>query len=55
MQSSPMGSFFKFVLGFLVFISVSFGVTFAVNEVAQSQDAQQTAAAALAHMLAPAI
>ncbi len=51
MQPSPVGSFFKFTLGFLVFISVSFGVTFAVNSVAQSKDATQAAAAATAHML----
>lgn len=51
MQPSGVGSFFKFTLGFLVFISVSFGVTFAVNTMAQSKDASQAAAAAMAHML----
>ena len=51
MQLSPVGSFFKYVLGFLVFISVSFGVTFAVNKVAQAKDAAQTASAAFSHML----
>ena len=51
MQPSSVGSFFKFTLGFLVFISVSFGVTFAVNSMAQAKDASQAAAAAITHML----
>jgi hypothetical protein len=45
------GSFFKFALGFLVFISISFGVTYAVNTYASAQDADQAAAAAFAEMV----
>ena len=51
MEDSPVGSFFKFLLGFLVFISVSFGVTFTVNKLAQAKDYSQAAAAAHAHLL----
>ncbi|MCE9541036.1 hypothetical protein K8R03_00565 [Candidatus Kaiserbacteria bacterium] len=51
MQESPVGSFFKFLLGFLVFISVSFGVTFTVNKMAQAKDVSQAAAAARAQAL----
>ncbi len=46
-----VGSFFKFALGFLIFISVSFGVTYAVNTYAAAQDAESQAAAALSAML----
>ena len=43
---APFESFLRFVIGFTVFISVSFGVTYAVNSytVAQQQE-EQTAAA----------
>lgn len=46
MSPSPVGSFLKFVVGFLVFISLSLGLTIAVNDytIAQ-QKSQQTAAA----------
>lgn len=53
MKDSAEGSFFRFVLGFLVFLSVFFGVTIAVNRIAANQEAQQQAAAAQAAMLAP--
>ena len=45
------GSFFRFFIGFVVFLSVSFGVTFAVNVYATKQDAQRQAAAALQALL----
>ena len=48
---SPLSSFFRFLLGFLVFISISFGVTIAVNEYSISQDQAQQTAAALQAML----
>ncbi|HEV3245256.1 MAG TPA: hypothetical protein VG102_02785 [Candidatus Paceibacterota bacterium] len=48
---SPTGSFFRFVIGFLVFISVFFGVTIAVQTISAQQAAQQQAAAAEALML----
>lgn len=51
MRGSPTGSFFKFVVGFFVFIFVFFGVTIAVQRISASQDAAQQAAAAEALML----
>jgi hypothetical protein len=51
MNQSPVGSFLKFVIGFTIFIGVSFGVTFAVQKFAGSQDAAQQQAAAAAAML----
>lgn len=51
MQQSPAGSFARFLAGFLTFISVSFGVTYAVNRQTQAQDARNEAAAARALML----
>jgi hypothetical protein len=48
MQPSPTTSFFKFTIGFLVFISLSFGITYAVNTYTISQEKAQTAAAAQA-------
>lgn len=47
-----MDSFFKFLLGFLIFIGVSFGVTFGVSYYAKQQDAAVQQAAALKAMLA---
>jgi hypothetical protein len=45
MKPSPFGSFAKFTIGFLVFISISLGVTIAVNSYASQQDqSHQTAA-----------
>jgi hypothetical protein len=49
MQESSIDSFFKFFFGFLVFISVSFGVTFTVNKLIVAKDTSQAAAAAWAH------
>ena len=54
MNQQPVSSFFRFALGFLVFITVSFGVTYAVNSYAISQTADQQAAAAVTAMLKPA-
>jgi hypothetical protein len=51
MQPSPTASFFRFVIGFFVFISVFFGVTIAVQKISASESAQQQAAAAEALML----
>jgi hypothetical protein len=51
MQESATGSFFKYLFGFLLFISVSFGVTFTVNTLGQAKDVTQAAAAARALML----
>ncbi len=46
MQPSPAGSFFRFVLGFFVFISLSFGITYAINSYTLAQEHAQQAAAA---------
>lgn len=51
MNQSPVGNFLRFFLGFMLFISVSFGVTFAVNTLAEKQSAEQQTAAALQAML----
>jgi hypothetical protein len=48
MQPSATGSFLKFTMGFLVFISLSFGLTYAVNSYTTAQQQQQAAAAAMA-------
>jgi hypothetical protein len=43
---NPAGSFFRFLLGFLTFITLSFAITFAVSTYTlQEDEAQQTAAA----------
>lgn len=46
MRPSPVGSFAKFTIGFLVFISISLGLTVAVGSYTVQEDqAHQTAAA----------
>ena len=47
----PTGSFFKFVLGFLTFISVSVALTYAVSTYTASQEAAKQTATALQAML----
>ena len=51
MEPTPVGSFTRFAFGFLLFISISFGVTFAVQTYATSQDAAKQQAASAAAML----
>jgi hypothetical protein len=51
MKQSPTGSFLKFTIGFLVFISLSFGVTFAVNEYTMKQARIAAEAAAQAALI----
>ena len=51
MNDSPVGNFLRFFLGFMLFISISFGVTFAVNSYSTQQAVEQQAAAALQAML----
>ena len=51
MAPSPLGSFTRFLFGFTVLISVSLGVTYAVQKYAVAQDAQKQQAAAVAEML----
>ncbi|MBM3272149.1 hypothetical protein FJY94_02605 [Candidatus Kaiserbacteria bacterium] len=38
MQQSAVGSFFQSVIGFLLFISVSLGITYLVNSYATTRD-----------------
>jgi hypothetical protein len=51
MQGSPVNSFLRFFIGFMILISLSFGITFAVQKYAGSQDAARQEAAAAALML----
>jgi len=51
MQQTPLGSFTRFLFGFTLLISISFGVTYAVQTYAAGQDAQKQQAAAAAAML----
>lgn len=51
MAPSPVNSFARFFFGFTLLISISFGVTYAVQKYASGQDAQQQQAAAAAAML----
>jgi len=46
MERDPTNSFFKFMLGFLTFISVSLALTFAVSSYSFSRDAEEQTAAA---------
>ena len=50
-QGTPAGSFIKFLTGFLTLITLSFGLTYAVNSYATNRDVTQAAAAAKAQML----
>lgn len=50
-METPVGSFLRFVVGFSVFISVSFGVTYAVNTYSIAQENEQQSAAALKAMV----
>jgi hypothetical protein len=47
----PTGSFLRFLVGFVTFIGVSFGVTFVVNSYTATQTVQQQTASAEAAML----
>ena len=53
MQQSPTESFLKFTFGFLMFISLSFGITFAVNTYTTQQTAAANQAAALRALIGP--
>ncbi len=46
MQPTPESSFFRFLLGFLTFISLSFVVTYAVNSYTIAQESKEQTAAA---------
>ena len=48
---NPAGSFFRFTLGFLTFVSLSVLITYVVNVYEISQSAEEQTAAALQAML----
>jgi hypothetical protein len=50
-MDSPLQSFLRFVVGFSVFISVSFGVTYAVNTYTVMQEKEKQTAVAFAAMI----
>lgn len=47
----PSGSFFRSVIGFLVFIGISFGLTYAINSYAQTHEKQVAAVEAVVNRL----
>lgn len=47
MPQSSLNSFFRFTIGFLLFISLSFGITFAVDRYTRVQEQERQTAAAL--------
>lgn len=50
-MQTPFESFLRFVVGFSVFISVSFGVTYAVSTYSQMQEIEEQTAAAFKAMV----
>lgn len=50
MGTAGANSFFRFTLGFTLFIAVSFGVTYAVNTIASNQAKERQTAAAFEAM-----
>ncbi len=48
---APVSSFLRFVVGFSVFLTVSFGVTYTVNTISVKQEQERQTAAALKAML----
>jgi len=50
-MSAPVSSFLRFVVGFSVFLSVSFGVTYTVNTISVRQEQERQTAAALKAMI----
>jgi hypothetical protein len=50
-QTTPAGSFIKFLTGFLTLITLSFALTYAVNSYATARDSAAAAASAKAEML----
>ena len=50
-MQTPLQSFLKFTIGFMVFLSVSFGVTYAVNILSTKQEQERQTAAAFQAMV----
>jgi len=53
MRPTPTSSFVRSVIGFAVFLSISFGVTYAVNTMTAEETREEQVAAAAARMLEP--
>lgn len=51
MNPSPVSSFTRNLIGFAVFLGVSFGVTYGVNTLTAQETQEQQVAAAAARML----
>lgn len=51
MPQGGANSFFRFTLGFTLFIALSFGITYAVNTIAVQQEKEQQTAAAFQTMM----
>jgi hypothetical protein len=51
MRQGGANSFFRFVLGFTLFIALSFGITYAVNTISIAQEKERQTAAAFQMML----
>lgn len=51
MRQGGANSFFRFTLGFTLFIALSFGITYAVNTVVVQQEKEQQTAAAFQTMM----
>lgn len=51
MPPNSLNSFLKFFIGFMLLISLSFGITFAVDTYAKSQDQERQTASALQALL----
>ena len=53
MRTSPVSSFTRNLIGFAVFLGVSFGVTYGVNTMTAQESQEEQVAAAAARMLQP--
>lgn len=51
MRQGGANSFFRFTLGFTLFIALSFGITYGVNTLALKQEKEQQTAAAFQVMV----
>lgn len=51
MGGAPLNSFLKFAIGFMVFVSLSLGLTFAVSSYTASRDETHQTASALQALL----
>lgn len=51
MRQGGANSFFRFTLGFTLFIALSFGITYAVNTISIAQERERQAAAAFQVMV----